>query len=297
MRPRVSIVMPAFNRADLIVESVRSVIAQTFGDWELIVVDDGSTDDSVARVEALADPRIVVLRQPRIGNVARLRNRGIAAARGDYVAFLDSDDLWVPAKLQVQLASLSGKPEAWCYAAHALVDAAGTPMPLRAGRFEPTSGRIVRQLLAGQTGATIITWLVPRALFDQVGGFDESLDLQEDLDLVLRLAEAADAIAVPEVLAFAREHGGRKTAVAKGLHAVTADVFGKAAARLGDDSLKRLAKQRQAEHLASAAEGLIAQGRLIAGGRLLGRALRSGGAIRRSMRAAAAGLWRLARRP
>jgi hypothetical protein len=166
-------------------------------------------------------------------------------------------------------------------------------MPLRAGCFQPASGRIVRQLLAGETGATVITWLVPRALLDQVGGFDEGLGLQEDLDLVLRLAEVADAVAVPKVLALAREHGGRKTATAAGLHGSTAEVFGKAAARLGDDSLKRLAKQRQADHLASAAEGLIAQGRLLAGGRLLGRALRTGVPLRRSMRAAAAGLWRL----
>jgi glycosyltransferase involved in cell wall biosynthesis len=108
MRPRVSIVMPAFNRADLIVESVRSVIVQTFADWELIIVDDGSTDDSVARVEALAEPRIVVLRQPRTGNVARLRNLGIAAARGDYVAFLESDALWLAPKREMQLARLSG---------------------------------------------------------------------------------------------------------------------------------------------------------------------------------------------
>jgi glycosyltransferase involved in cell wall biosynthesis len=83
MRPRVSIVMPSYNRADLIVESIRSVIAQTFSEWELIVVDDGSTDDSIARIEALAEPRIAVVCQPRIGNVARLRNIGAGAAHGD----------------------------------------------------------------------------------------------------------------------------------------------------------------------------------------------------------------------
>jgi glycosyltransferase involved in cell wall biosynthesis len=288
MRPRVSIVMPAFNRADLIVESVRSVIAQTFAEWELIIVDDGSTDDSVARVEALAEPRIMVIRQPRTGNVARLRNLGIAAARGDYVAFLDSDDLWLPAKLEIQLASLSGQPQAWCYAAHALVDAAGAPMPLRAGRFQPASGRIVRQLLAGETGATIITWLVPRALLDQVGGFDESLDLQEDLDLVLRLAEAADAVAVPQVLALAREHQGRKTSAAGDVHGQTARVFEKAAARLGDPALRRLAKMRQAEHRMRSEPS--------AAGRLLHRVRLAGAAIDCLIGTAAARLWRMAKR-
>ncbi len=288
--------MPTFNRADLILESVRSVIAQTFSNWELIVVDDGSTDDTIARIEALREPRIAVLRQARTGNVAKLRNLGIAAARGDYVAFLDSDDLWLPEKLEVQLRSLIGKPADWSYAAHTLVNIGGTRMPLRMGRFSPASGRIIRQLLAEETGATIITWLVPRALFDKMGGFDESLALQEDLDFVLRLAEAADAVAVPEVLALAREHPGRKTRSAAGLHRVTAEVFGRAAARLEHPSLRRLARQRQASHLASGAQALIAQGRLVQGSRLLGQALMAGAGLRRSMRAAAAGIWRALRR-
>jgi glycosyltransferase involved in cell wall biosynthesis len=296
MRPRVSIVMPSYNRADLIVESIRSVIAQTYSGWELIVVDDGSTDDSIARIDALAEPRIAVLRQPRIGNVARLRNLGAAAARGDYLAFLDSDDLWLPAKLELQLAGLAGKPDAWSYASHALADAQGMQMPLRSGRFAPVSGKVLRALLTEETSATVITWLVPRALFERLGGFDEQLRLREDLDLVLRLAQAADAVAAPQVLALARDHPGRKTRAAADQHRLTALVFDRAAKRIDDPLLKRLARRRRGDHLASAASALIAQGRLIAGGAQLGRALGSGLGLRRSARAAAAGLWRLLRR-
>jgi glycosyltransferase involved in cell wall biosynthesis len=296
MRPRVSIVMPSYNRADLIVESIRSVIAQTYSGWELIVVDDGSTDDSIARIDALAEPRIAVLRQPRIGNVARLRNLGAAAARGDYLAFLDSDDLWLPAKLELQLAGLAGKPDAWSYASHALADAQGMQMPLRSGRFAPVSGKVLRALLTEETSATVITWLVPRALFERLGGFDEQLRLREDLDLVLRLAQAADAVAAPQVLALARDHPGRKTRAAADQHRLTALVFDRAAKRIDDPLLKRLARRRRGDHLASAASALIAQGRLIAGGAQLGRALGSGVGLRRSARAAAAGLWRLLRR-
>jgi glycosyltransferase involved in cell wall biosynthesis len=296
MRPRVSIVMPSYNRADLIVESIRSVIAQTYSGWELIVVDDGSTDDSIARIDALAEPRIAVLRQPRIGNVARLRNLGAAAARGDYLAFLDSDDLWLPAKLELQLAGLAGKPDAWSYASHALADAQGMQMPLRSGRFAPVSGKVLRALLTEETSATVITWLVPRALFERLGGFDEQLRLREDLDLVLRLAQAADAVAAPQMLALARDHPGRKTRAAADQHRLTALVFDRAAKRIDDPLLKRLARRRRGDHLASAASALIAQGRLIAGGAQLGRALGSGLGLRRSARAAAAGLWRLLRR-
>jgi glycosyltransferase involved in cell wall biosynthesis len=296
MRPRVSIVMPSYNRADLIVESIRSVIAQTYSGWELIVVDDGSTDDSIARIDALAEPRIAVLRQPRIGNVARLRNLGAAAARGDYLAFLDSDDLWLPAKLELQLAGLAGKPDAWSYASHALADAQGMQMPLRSGRFAPVSGKVLRALLTEETSATVITWLVPRALFERLGGFDEQLRLREDLDLVLRLAQAADAVAAPQVLARARDPPGRKSRAAADQHRLTALVFDRAAKRIDDPLLKRLARRRRGDHLASAASALIAQGRLIAGGAQLGRALGSGVGLRRSARAAAAGLWRLLRR-
>jgi hypothetical protein len=291
--PLVSVVMPTFNRADLIVHAVQSVIDQSFADWELLIVDDGSTDATAERVEALDDHRIVLLRQGRIGNVARLRNLGVAAGRGEYVAFLDSDDLWLPAKLEMQLRALSGRPDEWCYADHALADSEGVQMPLRSGRFEPVNGRIARHLLADETSAAVITWLVPRSLFDETGGFDETLHLHEDLDLALRLAEAADAVAVPAILALTREHPGRKTKVAADQHKRTAIVFERAASRSTDPSLRRLARQRGARHLASAGEALIAQGNVAAGGALLGKAFLGGAGLKRSLRAVAAGLRRL----
>jgi GT2 family glycosyltransferase len=291
--PLVSVVMPTFNRADLIVPAVQSVIDQSFVDWELLIVDDGSTDATAERVEALDDPRIVLLRQDRIGNVAKLRNLGVAAGRGKYVAFLDSDDLWLPAKLEMQLRALSGRPDEWCYADHALADSEGVQMPLRSGRFEPVNGRIARHLLADETSAAVITWLVPRSLLDETGGFDETLRLREDLDLALRLAEAADAVAVPAILALTREHPGRKTKGAADQHKRTAIVFERAASRSTDPSLRRLARQRGARHLASAGEALIAQGSVAAGGVLLGKALLGGAGLKRSLRALAAGLRRL----
>ena len=104
--PRVSVVMPLHNAADRVEAGVRSVLGQSLAAWELLVVDDASTDDSVARVEALAagDARVRVLRLERNGGPAVARNAGIREARGRYIAFLDSDDAWAPEKLARQLA-------------------------------------------------------------------------------------------------------------------------------------------------------------------------------------------------
>ena len=98
--PYFSVIMPAFNRQQLIEVSVGSVLNQTFGDFELIVIDDGSTDNTVQILEQINDPRLIVLKQTNAGPGAA-RNRGIGVAKGEYVAFLDSDDLYLPWTLQI----------------------------------------------------------------------------------------------------------------------------------------------------------------------------------------------------
>ena len=116
--PTVSVVMPAYNAEPYIGQAIESVRSQTFGDWELIVVDDCSTDGTagIARAAAAADPRVRVVRQPANGGVAAARNRGVAEARGAWVALLDSDDVWEPEKLELQtaLARDSGAPIVYC---------------------------------------------------------------------------------------------------------------------------------------------------------------------------------------
>src|ERR1700749_83796 len=104
MQDLVSVIMPAYNSGRYLAESVRSVQAQTFGGWELVVVDDGSTDDTgeVARRLAEADARVRYVRRPN-GGQAAARNTGLAEARGRLVAFLDADDLWLPEKLEAQM--------------------------------------------------------------------------------------------------------------------------------------------------------------------------------------------------
>ncbi len=119
-RPLVSIVTPAWKAAGYIGETVASVRAQTLGDWEHLVIDDCSPDDTGAVVAALAaqDSRLKLLRTPANGGPARTRNVGLAAARGRYVCFLDADDLWLPEKLAAQIQYLEARGAAVCYTAY-----------------------------------------------------------------------------------------------------------------------------------------------------------------------------------
>ncbi len=127
MTPLVSVVTPVHNGAAFIRETIASVQAQTWGDWELLVVDDASEDDSAEVVEALAaeDERIRLFRLERNGGAAVARNTAIAAARGRYIAFLDGDDLWLPHKLDRQLAFMREKEAAFSYGAYERVDEKG----------------------------------------------------------------------------------------------------------------------------------------------------------------------------
>lgn len=125
--PLVSVIMPAYNAALFIEEAINSVILQTFSDWELIVIDDCSEDASffIAEKMALLDSRIIPLRNEINVGVANTRNRGIDLARGKYIAFLDSDDVWHPEKLQCQLKRMEESKADICYCSYAIIDSDG----------------------------------------------------------------------------------------------------------------------------------------------------------------------------
>lgn len=127
--PLVSVIMPAYNAARFIEEAIRSVMAQTMTNWELLVIDDGSSDETARIAEALAaeDGRIRFLRNKENMGVARTRNRGFDLCRGSYVALLDSDDVWYPEKLERQLECLRREDGELCYCSYAIVDAQGCP--------------------------------------------------------------------------------------------------------------------------------------------------------------------------
>lgn len=188
--PAVSVVMPAYNVAPYIGAAIDSVLAQTFGDFELLVVDDGSTDGSgaIAARYAARDARVRLVHQPNAG-ISAARNMALRHARGSIVAILDSDDLWDPAYLQEQVAILEARPEvdivtgnAW-FLGSRLDGRPARPWP------DPRPAPTLAALLADETAVFIMS-VFRRRVPETIGPFDESLRTNEDYDFWLRAAAA-----------------------------------------------------------------------------------------------------------
>ncbi|MCA1925389.1 MAG: glycosyltransferase [Thiobacillus sp.] len=211
---RVSIVMPCHNAAGHLPASVASVQAQTLGGWELVAIDDGSTDATLAWLRAQTDPRIRVLTQPNRG-VSAARNAGVAAATGDYLAFLDADDTWAPDFLQKMLAALEANPAA------VLAYCGWQNVGLAGGRGAPFIPPDYENAHKAETLFAGCRWpihaaLAKREAIEAAGGFDPMLTHAEDYALWLRLALAAPIVRVPEVLACYHFHGVAQASANRG---------------------------------------------------------------------------------
>jgi glycosyltransferase involved in cell wall biosynthesis len=188
--PTVSVIMPAYKVEAYIGEAIESVIAQTYTDWELIVIDDGSPDESgaIAASYAASDPRIRVARQAN-GGLSSARNHGVRLARGEFMAILDSDDLWQPSFLAAQNALLQQHPEIDVVTGNAWNLGGwrdGTPWhPYPDPRPQPTLSEILRD-----EESIFIMSVIRRRVFESIGGFDESLRSNEDYHFWLRAALA-----------------------------------------------------------------------------------------------------------
>lgn len=205
MAPRVSIIIPTYNRSRLLAEALASVASQTCRDFETLVIDDGSEED-IASVCAAATIPVRCIRIDRAGPAAA-RNAGIEAATGELLAFLDSDDLWLPQHLARTIAILDAQPDVGLvYHPYLTVDELGRAVPLRRSLSLP-SGFITRQLLADDMVATP-TVVCRRDLVLRAGGFDPSLPTGEDYDLFLRLSLLCPFVALPEPLLLRRRHPG-----------------------------------------------------------------------------------------
>ncbi len=250
LQPLVNIVIPAFNRKEFLQQAVASVIAQTYTNWELVVVDDGSTDKTKETIGSLHDKRIRVFSIPHCGNIAKLRNTGAAAGSGEWITFLDSDDLWIPGKLELQLKFLQQEKKLWSYGGFELMNENGQTISNRTGKYIPHSGWITKELLMNKAAATIGSLMVSRKLFEELGGFDSDpeLVLREDYELVLRLSLKAEAAAFPGLLVRVREHPGRSTNLAEDGYKRAAFMYGHFAKLCPDRGFKKIARQRQAYH-------------------------------------------------
>lgn len=205
--PAVSVLMPTFDRLQFLPPAVESVFAQTLSDWELIVADDGSGEETRAYLRSIADPRVRVLWMAHSGKPSVMLNAALREARGDYIAFLDSDDVWLPHKLERQVASLQRHPERrWSCTAFALIDAAGRPLTAARARRPATRGW-VRDHLLTDTDIAMPSVVAARSLLEQAGPFDEELVMNYDGDLWLRFAEMSELDGIDEPLTLVRRHG------------------------------------------------------------------------------------------
>lgn len=200
--PLISVVVPVFNGAKTIQETIESVQKQTLSDLEIIVVDDGSQDETLAILGAIADPRLKVIPGVHAGANAA-RNRGLYASCGEYVSFLDADDLWTPNKLEAQLQALRSHPEAsLAYSWTDRIDEQGNY--LRRGGHLSVNGNALAELLITNFVENGSNPLILRQAAIEVGGFDENLTACQDWDMWLRLAARYEFAAVSEVQIFYR---------------------------------------------------------------------------------------------
>ena len=200
--PLVSVITPTFNRADYLPFAVESVLSQSVSDFELIVIDDGSTDGTAELMERyLADSRIRYLKQENQGQSVA-RNRGIAEARGQFICFLDSDNAWVSTKLENSLKAFEEHPEAdIVYGDFITIDGEGHEHGVN--RMARYSGRITPQLLRDNF-VSMNTTMTRKRCFDEMGGFDSADRLAEDYGLWLRFSTRYQFLYVPAVLGYYR---------------------------------------------------------------------------------------------
>jgi glycosyltransferase involved in cell wall biosynthesis len=204
-RPRVSVLMPVFNTGKYIREAVLSIVNQTFSDWELIILDDGSTDGSTTQLESLSsqDSRIRIRKRENLGLIAT-RNELLGAARGEFIAWMDSDDVSLPERLRMQVLALDADSALTCVGtAVQCVDPEGHPLNIE--RYPEDHLEIEAE--QSQGGAQrFATTMIRRAEALATGGFREPLKIGEDFDFLLRVGEIGKLGNLTKVLYIYRQH-------------------------------------------------------------------------------------------
>jgi len=203
--PRVSIVLPTYNRAYILESSMRSILEQSYRDFELIIVDDGSTDNTEELVCSMKDDRIVYVRHDHNQGVAVGRNTGVARARGEFLAFQDSDDLWLPEKLQRQVALLevAEKNVGVVYGVLEKIMKDGRRVVVPGDDVKQREGNIFEEVLRGNFITTQVA-IVRTELVRRIGSFDPDLVWLEDWDFWIRYMKNTSAVFDPVVYVRAK---------------------------------------------------------------------------------------------
>ncbi|BAZ13305.1 family 2 glycosyl transferase [Calothrix sp. NIES-4071] len=210
--PVISIIIPAYNAEKTILQTIASVQQQTFSNFELIVINDGSTDRTLELLHSITDERLKIFSYEN-GGLPVARNRGISHATGEFIAFLDADDLWTPDKLELQLAALQQHPEAgvaysWTY----FMDDKGES--LSPGEATFLEGNVYAQLLVNNFLASGSNPLISRQAIESIGGFDSAFPHCADWDYWLRLAASWHFVVVRKhQILYRQSRGGMSSKI------------------------------------------------------------------------------------
>jgi glycosyltransferase involved in cell wall biosynthesis len=213
--PLVSVIVPTFNRLKYLRPAMESVLAQTYSNWELLIADDGSEGETAEYLRELGLlPNVKIIWMPHSGIPAAVRNAALRQARGEFVAFLDSDDVWERRKLEAHVAVLRAHSRCdWSYSAFTNIDEHGVPLPTEnQRRWSPCEGDIFERMLRGEVSLRTPCVVASRRLLLEAGAFDESIRSAEDYDLWYRLALHSGIAVVDESLVCIRAHGENHSA-------------------------------------------------------------------------------------
>jgi glycosyltransferase involved in cell wall biosynthesis len=199
MLPQVSVIIPAYNRAKILPRAINSILSQTFQDFEIIVVDDCSKDNTDEVVRQYDDPRIRYTKHIQNKGGSAARNTGIKEARGEFIAFLDSDDEWLPNKLDKQINRFN-QINGDCgliYTYLEIVDREGNFLK---NHCVDSDGEVLKDLLVANFIASTSSIIVKKKYMDQIGGFDTEMKSCQDWDLYIRLSQVCQIFCIPEPL-------------------------------------------------------------------------------------------------
>ncbi|HEX4905354.1 MAG TPA: glycosyltransferase [Acidimicrobiales bacterium] len=256
--PAVSVVVPTRNRAAVCAQTLRSILGQRDVDLEVVVVDEGSTDDTPAMLAAIGDDRVTVVRHDVARGLPAARNAGLARARGPWVAWCDDDDLWAPDKLATQLDAADTADAAWVIGGSVLVDA---DLHVMGHQAVPPRDEVLDRLLVSNAvpgGGSGV--LASADAVRSVGGFDESLASCEDWDLWLRLAQRGAPATVDRPLVAFRTWGGSMSTKVERMRSTRREVLDRVAGLRGE----RGARDGTFEHERWLAKQLLRSGDRVA---------------------------------
>ncbi len=212
--PLVSVIVPTYNRADMVKRAIQSILDQSFDNYEILIIDDASTDNTEETIKKMDNDKIVYVGLEKNVGQCRARNIGIRKAKGKYIGFLDSDDEWMPTKLEKQLRifNQTDDPDLGAvYTGYLEIDEIKKKHAVKNGNFR--KGKLYKDFLSGFCPATPTMFLVKKEALDKVEGFDENLPTFVDYDLWLRIAKLNYSFDyVPEPLIRKYEHQGHQMA-------------------------------------------------------------------------------------